>query len=131
MPPPELRRCRDSSSPVNLLSIPRMGSISSFSSLDSPPYPAFPLSLQCRRRRPPSAAARRAAPPAVVPAILVAGEVRHLLLIAMRPRPEPLRPRLAAPPTAGAAASRMPRRGRAHTPGQGNQACLDLAKGAA
>jgi len=91
---------RDSPSPVSRGSIPRGGSFSSLSSFDSPPYPAPSSPLQGRRRAPSPAATRRhcAATSPPFPAIQAPGEARRHLLHPVRPRPEPLRPCIIAPP---------------------------------
>jgi hypothetical protein len=82
----ELRRCRDSSSPVKSSSIPRMGIFPSSSSSDSPPYPALSLTVQGRRRTAPPAAAyhRCATPSSPFSARAATGEVRRGRLHAMR-----------------------------------------------
>ena len=112
----------DSSPPVGLPSIPRVGSSLSLSSSDSDAYPALGLAVQGRRRSPPSAAAHRrgaaASPPLL--ACATAGEARRLLLIPVRAAPGPLRPRSVAPPSAGATACARRARGRAQARGQGS-----------
>jgi len=112
----------DSSPPVGLPSIPRVGSSLSLSSSDSDAYPALGLVVQGRRRSPPSAAAHRrgaaASPPLL--ACATAGEARRLLLIPVRAAPGPLRPRSVAPPSAGATACARRARGRAQARGQGS-----------
>jgi hypothetical protein len=111
----------DSSPPVGLPSIPRAGSSLSLSSSDSDAYPALGLAVQGRRRSPPPATAHRrgaaASPPLL--ACITAGEARLPPLHAVRARPEPLRPRPAAPPSVGAAACARRARGRAQARGQG------------
>ena len=113
---------RDSSPPVSRGSIPRGGSFLYLLSLDSTPNPAPSASLQGRRRSSPPAAApaRRTAPSPPLLACATAGEARRLLLIPVRAAPGPLRPRSAAPPSAGAAACARRARGRAQARGQGS-----------
>ena len=98
--------------------------------LHLPPRDPFPSSLgplflpflQGPRRAPPPAAAslRRDAASSPLLACITAGEARLPPLHAVRARPEPLRPRPAAPPSVGAAACARRARGRAQARGQGS-----------
>ena len=141
-PPPQAllaARRRDSPVLVSPLSIPRRGSFPSSSSTRSPPHPASSPPLQGRRRAPPPAAAqrRRAGRSSPFPDVRVAGEVRRLLLVAVRTlsplRPagpaSSRRPALAAPPPLSPrACARASRRAvAAPTPRSRHRPCLDPA----
>ena len=87
-----------SPSPVSRGSIPHVGNIFSFSSLDSPPYPASLFAVQGRRRAPSPATTRRRRGVLSSPlfAVHLWGEIRLALEHPVRASFGPLRPCSAA-----------------------------------
>ena len=123
---PSSRRRRFAAHGESLVDSSR-GSISSLPSTHSTPNPAPSPPLQGRWRAPSPAAAHRRRAATLLPlfACITAGELRHHLGHAMRPRPELLQPRSAAPPSAGATASRARAWAR---PGAGSRQPLALTR---